>query len=72
MLRQIELLTIQPGVQSVTSHQLGMPAVFHERAMIQDKNPISFADRGEPVGNKEGGAARHQALKRGHQESFHL
>ena len=57
MLRQIELLAIQPGVHSVTSHQLGMSAVFHERAMIQDKNPISFSDRGEPVGNEEGGAA---------------
>jgi hypothetical protein len=58
----LKLLVVKIGIAIALSQQFLMGARFHNAALIHDQNPIGPPNRGEAVGNDEGGAIAHQPL----------
>jgi ribonuclease G len=56
-------VALQPGIQAVHGHEFLVAALFGDAALFHDHDAVRMLDGGQPVGNDQGGAPRHQALE---------
>lgn len=54
---------VQLGVPSGPCQELLMGTDLHNLPLLQNHDPMSLPDGGEPVGDDEGGASLHQPAK---------
>src|SRR5690606_37752948 len=59
------LLLRQTGVEAALADQLGVGALFDHAARFEHIDAVGVADRGQAVGDHEGGPALHEALEGG-------
>src|SRR5437879_8051184 len=61
----LELHLIEPLIRASARQEIVMAAYFDHTTSGQDDNPVGSLDRGEPMGNHEGGPVFHE-IGQGH------